>query len=152
MASTIGRYWVLLPILASVATECGESPRGTTPSVVVPIELVLTSVPAPPPADVQKFENCLNRMHQVNNVEPSWRAGEIVPLTETEPWLFTALFPFVPVDFQNTMAVHDVNECRRDPEGSGHVTMGVTVNGTPITHVIGNNVLAFTIRPDGTVE
>ena len=152
MLRTLRRYWLLFPILASLATQCGEAPRGTPPTMVASIEVQLTSVPAPPPADTQEFENCLIRMQNVNHIEPSWRVGAVASFVESAPNLFTASFADVPVDFQNTMTVHDVNECRREPEASGHVTTGVTVNGTPVTQVGGVGALVFIVSSDGTVR
>ena len=152
MLTTLRRYWFLFPLLASLATECGESPRGTLPTSIVPIALVLNSVAAAPSADEQEFTNCLNRMGGLQtHVRPSWRADAVTLLEETAPNVFSASFPDVPVGMQNTMTVHDVNECARDPEGQGHVTSGVTVNGVEITRVIGSGVLTFIVEEDGTV-
>ena len=152
MLIVLRRYWFVLPVLASLATECGESPRGAIPTRIVPIELVLNSVSAPLPADQQEFINCLNRMGGLeNHVRPSWRGNDVTLLDETAPNVFSASFPDVPADFQNTMTVHDTNECARDPEGQGHVTSGVTVNGVEITRAVGAGVLSFVVQEDGTV-
>ena len=152
MLRTLRRYWLLVPILTSLATQCDEAPRGMPPTVVTSIEVKLLSLPAPLPADMQEFDNCLNRMQRVNHIEPSWRAGKLVPFVESGPNIFTVRFFDVPLDFQNTMTVHDVNECRRDPKAFGHVTTGVTVNGTPVTQVVGTGVLVFIVSSDGVVQ
>ena len=152
MPKTLRRYWLILPIIASMATQCGESPRGAPPTEIVTIDLRLDSQPAPPPADAAAFLACLSRMNLENNVEPSWQNGQVVPLNETDPNVFTARFFDVPTGFANTMTVHDQNECRRDPDGEGHVTMGVTVNGQAITRVVGVGALAFTVDTDGNVS
>ena len=163
MRKALRRYWFLLPVLASLATECGESPRGAVPSGVANVEIVLTSEPAGEAEDQEEFGNCLDRMGEVgNNVRPSWR-GETDPVTllfvpdrvsleETSPNRFVADFSDVPADFQNSVTVHDVNECRRNPLGDGRVTMGVTANGTPLTRVVGNDALALVVAADGTVS
>ena len=152
MLILLRRYWFLLPVFASLATECGESPRGAIPTPIVAIDLTLNSVPAPPPADQTEFSNCLNRMGGLqNHVRPSWRANAVTLLEETAPNVFNASFPDVPAGFQNTMTVHDTNECARDPEGQGHVTSGVTVNDVQITRDLGGGVLTFMLQADGTV-
>ena len=166
MRRALRRYWFLFPVLASLATECGESPRGAIPSGVVDLDLVLTSEPAGPAVDQTEFKNCLDRMGEVgNHVRPSWRGARApdpltvfipdrVSLTETSPnsHRFVADFLDVPAGFQNTITVHDVNECRRNPLGDGRVTMGVTANGTPLTTVVGNGALALVVAADGTVS
>ena len=163
MRKALRRYWFLFPVLASLATECGESPRGAIASGVAGLELVLTSEPAGPPVDQAEFQSCLDRMGEVeNHVRPSWRGTtdpvtlvfvpDRVLLTETSPNRFAVDFIDVPADFQNTITVHDENECRRNPLGDGRVTMGVTANGTPLTMVVGNDALVLVVSSDGTVS
>lgn len=161
MRNGMRRFWVLLPIVASLATECDETPRGAVPTSIATVDLVLTSRPAPPPPNEADYEACLARMDNLpNHVRPSWRAtvaqptGTPVLFTEGSPNIFEVRFADVPVDYLNTMTVHDVNECARDPQGDGHVTMGVTVNGTAVTTVVGPNddTLAFELNADGTVS
>ncbi len=171
MRDTVRRYWFLFPVLASLATQCEESPRGAVPTSIVRVEIVLTSVPAGLPADLEELENCLDRLGDVgNHVRPSWRNDrntpafdpEHVPLVETSPNTFVATFLDVPSNTQNTLTVHDENECRRNPVilgvagqpgrlAEGRVTEGVTANGTPITTVVGNDALLLVVRPDGTL-
>ena len=151
MLVVLRRYWFLVPVLASLANECSASPRGTIPTPIVAIDLVLNSSSALPPADQQGFNGCLNRMDGLqNHVRPSWRNNEVTLLEETTLNVFSASFPDVPANFQNTMTVHDTNECARDPEGLGHVTSGVTVNGVEITRNLGG-ILSFMVQEDGTV-
>ena len=154
MVNALRRYWFLFPVIASLATQCDESPRGAIPSLVVNVAFVLDSVPAPPPADQQELVNCLNRMGGLqNHIRPSWRANEVVLLPQVGENRFAEDFPDVPAGFQNTVTVHDVNECARDPEGLGHVTMGVSVNGTMLTRILdaSNGVFTFIVNEDGTV-
>jgi len=155
MHRLLERYWVLFPILASLATQCGESPRGAVPTLVRPAEVVLTSVPATIPKDPEEaaaFLDCLVRMNSANSVRPSWEFDEVTLLRESAPNVWAVTFLFVPVGFTNTMTVHDTNECARNPDGDGRVTMGVTVNGTVVDRVVGtNNTLAFLISTDGSV-
>ena len=149
------RLWVFAPILASLATQCDESPRGTAPSLIASIELRLDSVPADEPTDEEEarlYGFCLQRMSYVNHVRPSWRDREQITLQETAPNVFVATFNDVPVNFSNNIIVHDENECRRAPVGgSGRVVTGVTINGQPVTRVVGSGVLGFTISADGVV-
>ena len=159
MRNSLKRFWVLLPILATTATQCAETPRGTAPTRVVTVELVLNSMPAAPPADQASFNACLLRMGQLaNHVRPSWRAtanepaGTAVLLPEVSPNVFAASFIDVPVALFNTMTVHDTNECARDPEGNGHVAMGVTVNGMDVPIVGPDNNLSFQMNADGTLQ
>jgi len=162
MSKVLRRFWILLPILASTATECDETPRGAVPSLIAPAELVLVSQVEELPVDDPLFQICLSRMEQVlPHVRPSWRAspaepgGQIVVLEERPPASnrFVANFLDVPVDFMNIMTVHDVNECARDPLKDGHVTMGVFINGTEITQVVGDNgALGFRLNADGSVQ
>ena len=154
MANALRRYWFLFPVIASLATQCDESPRGAIPSLVVDVAFVLRSVPAPPPGDQQEFVDCLNRMGGLqNHIRPSWRANEVVLLNEIATDVFAEDFGDVPVDFQNTVSVHDVNECARHPEAAGHVTMGVFVNGTELTRIVpgSDGVLTFIMNEDGSV-
>jgi len=158
MSRRLRRYWVLLPVLASMATQCDETPRGAFPTLVTSVELVLTSIPAVPPTDPAReavFLDCLQRMNGLpNHVRPSWRSNDVILLTETatDSNAWAASFFDVPVDFSNTMTVHDTNECARDPEGHGHVVIGVTVNGTVVDRAIGmNNTLVFEVSADGAV-
>ena len=155
MHRLLRRYWVLFPILASLATQCGETPRGAVPTLVTPAEVVLTSVPATIPKDaagLSAFQDCLVRMDLANHVRPSWETVQVVPLQENSPNVWAVTFGFVPVGFTNTMTVHDTNECARNPAGDGRVTMGVTVNGTVVDRVVGtNSTLAFEIGSDGSV-
>lgn len=151
------KYWVVVPVLASMATQCGETPRGVIPTSTVSIDLVLTSVAEDVPTDaagLAALAACLQRMDNRNSVRASWRGNNEVRLDETSPGsnVWTARFTDVPVGFTNTMTVHDRNECVRNPAGDGHVVMGVTVNGTVVDRVIGNNVLFFEVGADGSVQ
>ena len=154
VAGLRGRVWILAPILASLATQCDESPRGTAPSLIASIELRLDSVPADEPTDedeARMYGFCLQRMSNVNHVRPSWRAREEITLRETGPNVFVASFNDVPVNFSNNVIVHDENECRREPRGSGRVVTGVTINDQPVTRLVGPGVLGFTITADGVI-
>lgn len=145
------RGWVLLPILASLGTQCDTAPRGVTPAPITRIEVVLRSVAATA-GSPDAAAACLARMGNLaNHLRPSWRGNEPVLLTETAPAVFRAEFRDAPIGILNTMTVHDRNECARDPQGSGRVTTGVTVNGTPITRVIGTKTLAFQLDAQGMV-
>jgi hypothetical protein len=159
MRNVLRRYWVLLPMVASMATQCNQTQRPGLPTLVVRVDLVLNSVPAGPPADPVAFNACLDRMDgPENHVRPSWRSSSAEPsgasvlFTETSADVWTAVFFDVPVDFLNTMTVHDTNECARNPAGQGHVTTGVTVNGIEITAVVGQGALAFELNDDGSVR
>jgi hypothetical protein len=153
MLTALRRYWFLLPALASLATQCDEMPRGVAPSPIVDAALVLRSVPADPPADLNiGFLNCLDELEGLaSHVRPSWRGNVVVLLQETGPNVFSADFNDVPASVQNTMTVHDQNECARNIFSQGHVRMGVFVNGVEVTNVIGPGVLTFVIKADGTV-
>ena len=148
------RLWVLAPIVASLATQCDESPRGTAPSPIATIELRLDSVPAEEPTgdEARMYGFCLQRMSYVNHVRPSWRSREETTFEESAPNVFVAAFDDVPVSFSNNIIVHDENECRREPQGSGRVVTGVTINGQPVTRLVGAGVLGFTITADGIVR
>jgi hypothetical protein len=155
MRNLLRRYWVVLPVLASMATQCDQAPRGAIPSMITSADLVLTSVSASLPTDTDglaAFASCLQQMDGLpNHVRASWRGNDADVLMETSPGVWTATFFDVPVGFTNTMTVHDVNECARNPDGNGHVVTGVTVNGTVVDRVIGDNVLVFEISADGSV-
>ena len=155
MARLRNRIWVLAPILASLATQCDESPRGTAPSLIASIELRLESVPADEPTDedeARMYGFCLQRMSYANHVRPSWRAREEITLREIAPTVFVASFNDVPVNFSNNIIVHDENECRREPRGSGRVVTGVSINDQPVTRLVGPGVLGFVISADGSVR
>ena len=148
------RGWVLLPIVASMATECDTTPRGVAPTATTGVVVTLRSVSANPPVPATAFDACLARwsvLGDENHVRGSWRTNAPVALVETELDVFSATFLYVPVGVVNTMTVHDQNECARNPSGDGHVTTGVTVNGTSITRVVGVSALAFELDKDGTV-
>ena len=145
---------MLLPIVASMATQCDTTPRGVTPTPIASAELVLRSVAATPPVPSTAFDSCLARWNvndDENHVRGSWRENEPVALVETTPSVFSVDFQDVPVGVVNTMTIHDRNECARNPNGDGHVTTGVTVNGTPVTRVVGVNALAFELDENGMV-
>ena len=130
---------MVAPILASLATQCDESPRGTAPSLIASIELRLESVPADEPTDedeARMYGFCLQRMSYANHVRPSWRAREEITLREIAPTVFVASFNDVPVNFSNNIIVHDENECRREPRGSGRVVTG-GVHQRPAGHAAG---------------
>lgn len=164
MRTFLRRYWVILPMVASMATQCNQAPRPGLPTLVARVDLVLNSVPASPPVDIDAFNACLDGEDPSgmdgleNHVRANWRSttsepsGVPVLFTETSANVWTAIFFDVPVDFVNTMTVHDTNECARNPAGQGHVTTGVTVNGTEITAVVGQGALAFELNEDGTVK
>jgi len=158
MMTRPSRYWIILPIVASMATDCNESPRGVQPTQIVTAEFRLRSQSAsiPPAGSQRAFQDCLTRMKSETNVVPSWRSGagglDVVTLTESAPNVFTMQFNDIPVDIANTMTVRDVNECRRNPDGDAGVVTGVTINGTPIQRVVpGTRTLTFVLEADGTV-
>ena len=149
------RYWMILPIVASMATQCDESPRGAIPSRIVAIELRLVSQPAPDPSANRQldFEVCLVKMNFETNIVASWRNGDVVVLDELGSNVFTKQFDDVPTGLPNTMSVRDRNECRRNPNGNGTVITGVSINGTPIERVVPNTrVLTFLVDDDGMVS
>jgi len=150
------RYWVIVPVLASMASCSEQTPRGTMPTQIVSIDLVFKSVGATVPTDLTgstAYKSCLQRMDGLpNHIRASWRGNEISLLTETSSYVWTATFGDVPVGFTNTMTVHDTNECARDPDGDGHVVRGITVNGTVVDQVVGDDkTLVFEVRADGSV-
>ena len=160
MRKLLRQYWVILPVLASMATQCDQTPRPAFPTMVVPIDIVLTSVTADAPTDADGLSAvaaCLQGQDPdgmgglPNHVRGSWRGNDADLLTETSPNVWVATFFDVPVGFTNTMTVHDVNECTRNPDGKGHVTMGVTVNDTVVDRVVGDNTLFFEVSADGSV-
>lgn len=149
------RYWMVLPIVASMATQCDESPRGAIPTRITAIELQLVSQPAADPRASQQvaFEVCLIKMDFDTNVVPSWRNGYVIVLDESGPNVFTKQFDDVPIGLVNTMSVRDRNECRRNPNGDGTVITGVSINGTSIEQVIPNTrVLTFLVDDNGIVS
>ena len=156
MRKLLRQYWVVLPVLASMATQCDQTPRASFPTMITPVDIVLTSVAAEAPTDADglvAFASCLQRMDGLpNHVRPSWRGNDAVLLMKTSTNVWTVTSFDVPVGFTNTMTVHDVNECARNPEGNGHVARGVTVNGTVVDRVVGgDNALVFQVSADGTV-
>ena len=157
MRNLLRQYWVVLPVLASMATQCDQTPRAAFPTMITSVDIVLTSVAADAPTDADgrvAFASCVLRMDGLpNHVRGSWRGNDADLLTETTTNVWTATFFDVPIGFTNTMTVHDVNECARNPDGNGHVAMGVTVNGTVVDRVVGvDNTLFFEVSADGSVE
>ena len=151
------RYWVLLPIVVSTATQCSESPRGVLPTQIVSVEIRLVSQPAPePPSTAGEqfvYQDCLTGIGLRNTVVPSWRNGEVVALNENGMNVFTYTFRDVPIDLALTILVRDVNECRRDSKGGGSVITGVTANGVALERLVpGTRVLTFVVSLDGTVS
>ena len=169
--NALRRCWFVFPALASLATDCQQTPRGAVPTGVATVEIVLQSRPAAPHPNRQEVQNCLGRLGAVGtHVRPAWRDNpftgqfdpERVPLVETAPNTFAALFRDVPADTQHTLTVHDVHQCERMPVipgasgipgllADGRVTTGVFANGTPLTTVVGNDAFVLLVRPDGTV-
>ena len=157
----LGRYWLLVPIFISLGTQCDESPRGNNPTPIISVELRYQSVPSPPLDDSLEvgslewnlaFGFCFARMQKVNHVEPSWRGNTVTLFTEASPNVFTVSFNDVPIGATNTVSIHDENECRRDPDGQGHVTDGVSINGQPLRRIVGEKALAFKVTADGLIE
>ena len=158
MMTRLSHYWIILPIVASMATDCNESPRGVQPTQIVTAEFRLRSQSAsiPPAGSQRAFQDCLTRMKSETNVVPSWRSGtaglDVVTLTESAPNVLTMQFNDIPVDIAKKMTVLDVNECRSNPDGDAGVVTGVTINGTPIQRVVpGTRTLTFVLEADGTV-
>ena len=168
---TLRQYWFLLPVLASLATQCDETPRGAVPTGIVTIEVMLESSPAPlPPADQQAgFEACLDRMENENNVRAAWLDNPNTPdfdpervfFDEVAPNMFAATLDGVPTGVQTTLTVHDVNECRRNPilnaletgfAADGRVVEGVSANGTPLERVVGADAFLIVVAADGTIS
>lgn len=147
---------LLLAAAASLGTDCGrQAPRGLEPTPIATAELRLMSRPAavPPPGQAEQFASCLERMGGVANVVPSWRGFELITLAESEPNVFGVRFVAVPVGATNSVTVHDPNQCRRDPEGSGRVTDGVSINGTTLERAnLSTGQLFFVIDTDGTIS
>ena len=146
---------LLAAAAASLGTDCGQSPRGLAPSPIAAAAFRLVSRPAavPSPGQTDQFTTCLQRMGEVTNVVPSWRSFALVALAESAPNVFEARFLDVPVGATNSLTVHDPNQCRRDPEGSGRVTDGVSINGTTLDRVNpSTGQLFFTIDIDGAVS
>ncbi len=165
------RCWFVFPVLASLATDCQQTPRGAVPTGIATVEIVLQSRPATPHPNRREVENCLARLGAVGtHVRASWRDNpftsaydpERVPLVATSPNTFAVLFRDVPASTQHTLTVHDVNQCERMPVlpgatgvpgrlADGRVTTGVFANGTPLTTVVGNSAFVLVVAPDGTV-
>lgn len=171
MRTTLRRYWFVLPALASLATQCDETPRGTVPTGIATVEFTLESTPAtlPPPEDQVAFEACLERMDKETNIRASWLDNPNTPefdpdpvfMVEVSPNVFAATLRTVPTFVNATITVHDVNECRRNPilnvvvEGraaDGRVTEGVTANGTSLETVAGSDALVVFVGNDGIVS
>ena len=155
MQRALRYYWILLPVLASMATECGQTPRGVMPTSVTSVELILASVPAQVPTDLESkadYDACLRRMGVQNNVRPSWEGRQMIFFEPSGSDVWSVVLTNVPVGFTNTMTVHDTNECAREPEGDGRVVTGVTANGTVVDLVVGENrTLSFEVSRDGSV-
>lgn len=168
---TLRQYWFLLPVLASLATQCDETPRGTVPTGIATIEVMLESTPAPlpPPEDQLAYDACLERMEKENNVRAAWLDDPNTPdfdpdrvfFDEVSPNVFTATVPGVPTGVQTTFTVHDINECRRNPiinvieagrAADGRVTEGVSVNGTLLERVVGADAFLIVVAGDGVVS
>ena len=165
------RLWILLPILASLATDCEDSSRPTVPTSVTEVEVVLESMPATGARNAA-VEACLAQMGDAGkHVRPSWRDSYFtaefdparVPLRPSGLNRFAARFDDVPVNTQLTLTVHDENQCVRRPLipatldrpgglADGRVTTGVSANGTPLTRVVGNDALLLVVGADGVVS
>ena len=146
---------LLAAAAASLGTDCGQSPRGLEPSPIAAAAFRLVSRPAaaPPPGQTEQFATCLQRMGAVTNVVPSWRSFAVVSLAESAPNVFEARFLDVPVGVTNSITVHDPNQCRRDPEGNGRVTDGVSINGSTLERVNpSTGQFFFTIDIDGAIS
>lgn len=165
------RCWILLPILASLATDCEDASRGTAPTVVTSVEIVLESRPASG-ARTPAVNACLERLGDVGkHVRPSWRDSfftaefdpQRVELRQTALNRYAARFDDVPANTQLTITVHDENECFRRPVipgtpdqpgalADGRVTTGVFANDVPLTRVVGNDALLLVVGTDGVVS
>ena len=165
------RCWILLPMLASLATDCEDASRGTAPTTLTKVEIVLESRPASGARDVA-VEACLARLGNVaRHVRPSWRDSYFtaefdparVPLVRTGPNRYAARFDDVPANTQLTLTVHDENECLRRPVipstidepgrlADGRVTSGVSANGIPLTRLVGNDAFLLRVGTDGVVS
>ena len=118
------RCWILLPMLASLASNCEDASRGAAPTSLTTVEIVLESRLAAGPAVGPAVEACLARLGGAGkHVRPSWRDNYFtaefdparVPLVRTAPSRFAASFNDVPASTQLTLTVHDENECVRRP-------------------------------------
>lgn len=165
------RCWILLPMLASVATDCQDASRATAPTTVTSVEITLESQPASG-ARTPAVNACLERLGSVaQHVRPSWRDNYFtaqfdparVALAQTAPNRYAASFNDVPANTQVTLTVHDENECFRRPVipgtadepgrlADGRVTTGVSANGTPLTRVVGADALLLIVGTDGVVS
>lgn len=170
--NALRRWWFVFPVLASLATDCQQTPRGAVPTGIASVEIVLQSRPATPHPNRREVENCLARLGSVGtHVRPSWRDNpftnvydpERVPLVSTSSNTFAALLRDVPANTQHTLTVHDVNQCERMPVipgatgvpgllADGRVTTGVFANGTPLTTVVGNSAFVLVVASDGTIS
>tara|TARA_Y100000588_G_scaffold320059_1_gene350437 strand:- start:185 stop:706 length:522 start_codon:yes stop_codon:yes gene_type:complete len=171
MSKNFSKTWVLLPVIASLASQCDETPRGTVPTSITTVEIALSSTLASSVGESDDINDCLMRLGTTGtHVRPSWRDNsqtsefdpEHVSLIKMSANRFVATFNDVPVNVQTTLTVHDENECRRNPiatgvaevmnrPADGRVVDGVTANGTPLNTVVGNNALLLTVGADGTV-
>ncbi len=165
------RCWILLPVLASLATDCQDASRATAPTTVTAVEIVLESQPASG-ARTPAVNACLERLGSAGkHVRPSWRDNyftsqfdpDRVPLVQTAPNRYAASFNDVPANTQLTLTVHDENECFRRPVipgtpdepgrlADGRVTTGVSANGTPLRRVVGADALLLVVGTDGVVS
>ena len=165
------RCWILLPVLASLATDCEDASRGAAPTTLTSVEIVLESRLAGGARNAA-VEACLQRLGGVSpHVRPSWRDNYFtsafdpsrVPLLRTAPNRYAARFNDVPADTALTLTVHDENECVRRPVipgmqgelgrlADGRVTSGVSANGVPLRQVVGNDALLLLVGTDGVVS
>ena len=165
------RCWILLPMLASLATDCEDASRATAPTTVTAVEIVLESQPASG-GRTTAVQACLERLGSPSkHVRPSWRDNYFtaqfdparVPLAQTAPNRYAASFNDVPANTQVTLTVHDENECYRRPVipgtpdqpgglADGRVTTGVSANGAPLRRVVGNGALLLIVGTDGVVS
>ena len=165
------RCWILLPMLASLATDCEDASRGAAPTTLTSVEIVLESQLASGARSVA-VEACLERLGGVGkHVRPSWRDNYFtaefdparVALVQAAPNRFAASFNDVPANSQLSVTVHDENECVRRPIipgalnepgrlADGRVTSGVSANGVPLRRVVGNAALLLVVGTDGVVS